>query len=74
MKKIIRKCINLFKKALKKFLLWRKLKKMDTYWYLMGGNCFGIFPPSFYYTHTEEEINHIINTELKAFKEYFKEF
>ncbi len=54
MKKIIRKCINLLKKALKKFLLCRKLKKMDTYWYLMKGNCFEIFPPSFYYAHTEE--------------------
>jgi len=73
MKKIIKECNNLLKKVFKKISLWTKLKKMDTYWYIMGGNCFEFLPPSFYYTHTEVEINRIINTELKAFKEYFKE-
>lgn len=33
-----------------------KLKQMDAWWYYIGGNCFQAFPPSFYYTHTEEEI------------------
>ena len=33
-----------------------KLMEMDSRWYLMGGNCFGLFPPSFYHTHSEEEI------------------
>lgn len=27
---------------------------MDDLWYFMGGNCFGLFPPSFYYIHSEE--------------------
>lgn len=32
----------------------------------MGGLCFGLFPPSFYYTHTDEEIKLIIE-ELREF-------
>lgn len=32
---------------------------MDKWWSFMGGECFGLFPPSFYYTHTEEEIERI---------------
>ena len=41
-----------------------KLKKMDDWWYFMGGNCFGLFPPSFYYTHSEEEIKQIRDETL----------
>lgn len=33
-----------------------KLMEMDSQWYLMGGICFGLFPPSFYHAHSEEEI------------------
>ena len=46
-----------------------RLKKMDDWWYFMGGNCFGLFPPSFYYTHSEEEIR-LIKDEILA-KAYF---
>lgn len=41
-----------------------KLKRMDDWWYLMGGSCFGLLPPSFYYTHTEEEIKRTADEEL----------
>ena len=52
-----------------KYLFYRlkfhhKLKKMDDCWYFMGGNCFGLFPPSFYYTHTEEDIKRIRDETL----------
>ena len=55
--------------ALLKYLFYRikvhhKLKKMDDLWYFMGGNCFGLFPPSFYYTHSEEEIRRIKDETL----------
>ena len=42
-----------------------KLKQMDDWWYYTGGSCWGLFPPSFYYTHTEEEIERITK-ETKA--------
>ena len=42
-----------------------KLKQMDDWWYYTGGNCWRLFPPSFYYMHTEEEIE-CITKETKA--------
>lgn len=45
---------------------WRiKLKMMDDMWFFMGGSCFGMFSPSFYYTHTQEEIESIVAEEEK---------
>lgn len=56
-------CIKLLRK---KYIieLRVRLKRMDDWWYLMGGSCFGLFPPSFYYTHTEEEIKRVTDEEL----------
>ncbi len=42
----------------------RRMRSMDEQWYLTGGNCFGLFPPSFYYRHTEEEAEQIVLREL----------
>ena len=42
-----------------------KIKRIDDWWYYMGGSCWRLFPPSFYYTHTEEEIERI-TVETKA--------
>lgn len=36
-----------------------KLQEMDYIYYRYGGNCFGFFPPSFYYTHSQEEAKKI---------------
>ena len=47
-----------------KIKTYRKLKKMDDWWYFMGGSCFGLFPPSFYCTHSEEEIKRIRDETL----------
>lgn len=41
-----------------------KLREMDSLWELMGGSCWGLFPPSFYYTHTKEEIEQITKEEF----------
>lgn len=38
---------------------------MDDLWYFMGGNCFGLFPPSFFYIHSEEEIKRITAEEIQ---------
>ena len=47
---------NRFMNLCRKIAFRIKLKQMDAWWYYIGGNCFQAFPPSFYYTHTEEEI------------------
>ena len=49
---MIKKILHL----IKKFLLWRKLKDMDFFADYTGMSSWMMFPPSFYYTHTEEEI------------------
>ncbi len=40
----------------------------------MGGNCFGLFPPSFYYTHTQEEIELIKYKIIKELEEIIKRY
>jgi hypothetical protein len=45
-----------------------KLMILDDNWYYMGGNCFGLFPPSFYCMHTPEEIRHITTEKMAKLK------
>lgn len=45
-----------------------KLWEMDRLWELMGGSCWGLFPPSFYYTHTEEEIERITTNKKTQYQ------
>lgn len=57
---MIIKCIELLKNLIHKVWFRIKLWEMDDWWYYTGGSCFGLFPPSFYYTHSEEEIDRIM--------------
>lgn len=59
---------------IEKWKLKNKLRKMDDEWYLDGGNCFGLFPPSFYYTHDEDEISCITQNEINKLKEILKNY
>lgn len=56
--------IDMLKRLYKKIELRQKLRRMDDFWYMFGGSCFRLFPPSFYYTHTEEEIKSITEREI----------
>lgn len=58
-KNIIKTIIGTLKKKIQEIHFRAKLREMDDLWYSMGGNCFGLFPPSFYHTHTPEEIERI---------------
>lgn len=53
------KIIRIIKGWIDKIIFRIKLWEMDEWWYYTGGSCWGLFPPSFYYTHTEEEIERI---------------
>lgn len=63
------KIIKLFEKII--FRL--KLHLMDASWYEMGGRCWGLFPPSFYVTHSDEEIEQITKETLAELKELIDE-
>lgn len=51
-----------------------KLRQMDDMWYFLGGNCFGLYPPSFYYTHTEEEIERITKKDIAELKAVLRKY
>lgn len=58
-----------FRRWWEKRQLRRKLRMMDEQWYMTGGNCFGLFPPSFYYMHTKEEAQELVSRELDKLRE-----
>lgn len=62
------------KKVWEKIKFHWKLRRADKLWYELGGSCFGLFPPSFYYRHTEEEIKRIEKEEIDKLKEIVNEF
>ena len=65
----IKKCCSVLRKIVKKIAFQTKLREMDNMWYLTGGSSYGLFPPSFYYTHTEEEIERISKKTIERLKE-----
>lgn len=68
------KATNIFKKALHQIRFRMELKRMDDMWNFMGGYCFGEFPPSFYYTHTEEEIKRITAEKMETIQKMIEQF
>lgn len=64
---------QILKKLIQDVLFQMKLKEMDEFWYMTGGSCFGLFPPSFYYTHTPEEVEQITAAEIKKIRELIEQ-
>ena len=74
MMSIIKSCIKGIKKLIDNIKFRIKLQQMDDMWYLMGGSCWGLFPPSFYYTHTEDEIKRIEEETIKELYEMLEQW
>lgn len=70
---VTKKCANTLKEIGHKIMFRIKLQEMDSMWELMGGSCWGLFPPSFYYTHTEEEIERITKETIERLREMIDE-
>lgn len=62
------------RRLFKKILFHVKLWDMDRQWRMMGGNCFALFPPSFYYTHTPEEVERITREEITEIRNILDEY
>lgn len=73
-KKVVGKFIGTLKKMIDKVTFKIKLREMDSLWELMGGSCWGLFPPSFYYTHTKEEIEQITKETIESCQKMIDEF
>ncbi len=71
---VARKCTNTLKKMKHKVMIKIKLWEMDNLWEYMGGSCWGLFPPSFYYIHTEEEIERITKETIESCKKMLDQF
>lgn len=59
--------------VIKKIIFRMKLRRMDDMYYFFGGSCFSMFPPSFYLTHTPEEVEEITNQEIEKMKQILNE-
>ena len=66
--------IEKISKLYKKYKFKQRLRELDRWWYFMGGNCFGLFPPSFYYTHTEDEIELITEETIERLYTLIEDF
>ena len=73
MMSIIKRCIKGIKKLIDNIRFRIKLQQMDDLWRDMGGSCWGLFPPSFYYTHTEDEIKRIKDETIKELYEMLEQ-
>lgn len=65
--------LNKFKKFIKKVRFKHKLRVMDDFYYFTGQSSYSMFPPSFYYTHTPEEIERITQEEMKKIRELIEQ-
>lgn len=62
------------RRLFEKILFHIKLWDMDRQWRMMGGNCFALFLPSFYYTHTPEEVERITREEITEIRKILDEY
>lgn len=69
---MIKKILDMTKKIIERIKFKVKLKKLDNRWYDMGGDSYGLFPPSFYYTHTKEEIERMRDEKIKELKAFLE--
>ncbi len=70
---VIKKGIRIFREMIRKIVFRIKLREMDNMWYYTGADCWQLFPPSFYYTHTEEEIERIKKETIERLQQMIDE-
>ncbi|MEY8334880.1 hypothetical protein AALB53_17520 [Lachnospiraceae bacterium 47-T17] len=70
---VIKKGIRIFREMIRKIVFRIKLREMDNMWYYTGAGCWQLFPPSFYYTHTEEEIERIKKETIERLQQMIDE-
>lgn len=70
---MLHKLVQTIRSFIKKILFRLKLIKMDLIWDLDCHSCFNLFPPSFYYTHTEEEVERITDEMQRKLLAYIEE-
>lgn len=62
------------RRLFRKIMFRLKLMDMDYQWRMLNGSCFSLFPPSFYFLHTQEEIERITREEIAELKRILQEY
>ena len=70
----MKKIVKTLKKIVKKIRFRIRLMRMDSLWRYYGGSAYDLFPPSFYYTHSREEIKRITEAELAELRQMIKDY
>ncbi len=65
--------VRLLRKYIRRIRFYMKLKQADRLWYYMGGNGFGLFPPSFCLKHMKD-MPYIADKTLKELKQMIDEY
>ncbi len=65
--------MEIFRKVWDKIKFEIRMHNMDRTWRLMGGSCFGAYPPSFYHRHTPEEVERITAEHRQKLLEMIEE-
>lgn len=65
----IKKCVVAVRGMMRKLLFGIKLFEMDWWWRFTGADSWGLFPPSFYRSHTKEDAERIREETVKSLRE-----
>lgn len=65
--------VGKLRKDLERLKIKWKLFRMDYRWYQKGYHCSHLFPPSFYYTHSKEEIDQITEEKVGQLMDLIEE-
>lgn len=70
---IVKKWNRVLQRKVQKILFQIKLLKMDGWWHYTGAGSWELFPPSFYRTHTKEEIERITAETVERIQKLINE-
>ncbi|MBQ8118523.1 MAG: hypothetical protein IJ147_10775 [Lachnospiraceae bacterium] len=59
---------------IKRIQFKHRLRRMDRRWRMQGGASYDLFPPSFYYTHSAQEIKEITDREISCLREMIRKY
>lgn len=70
---IVKKWTEALEEMVQKVLFRLKLWEMDEWWYFTGASSWALFPPSFFYKHTEEEVRRIKAETIEMLRKLMRE-
>ena len=66
--------LHWIKRKWKKIRIRFRLMHLDSLWLFYGGDSYELFPPSFYYTHSAEEIAELTEKNLSELRRIAQQY